>query len=273
MSRKFGRKVIVQLGNKSYEGLRVTFSINKTVSGEPNTADITIYNLGWTTVADLAYDYRNLRVRLLAGYESFANLLFEGNITHDGFEIDDTGTDRLLKIRAQTGIRRYQSARVNISFEVGTSYAQILREVARQMGYPSTTVIDTPELEKTIQTGVSFEGRASSYLDRLARTIGADWSDQDGSLQILPRGRFLPNTGPRFSPELGNLIGSPKPTDIGASITTLLEPITPGQRFIVDKTTDPRLSGLFRADSIQFTGDSGFDSSFYTVIEGRRINA
>ena len=268
---KFGRKVVVQLGNRSYEDLRISFDIRKTLTGEPNTAEITIYNLGWVTVGDLALDFRNLRVRLLAGYET-PSLLFEGNITHDGFTIEETGSDRILRVSAQTGIRAYQSARVRASFEAGTTYRQLFKDIVRQMGFPTSVIPDTSGMGKKLQTGMCFSGEGALYLDRLSASLGLDWSIQDGSeVQFVPKGQTLPERGPRYSPELGNLVGSPRPTDIGADVTVLLDPIRPGQRYQVDKVSDSRLNGQFRADAVQFVGDSGFDNSFYTIIEGRRL--
>lgn len=273
MPRKKQRKVILQLDTKSYEGFKISFDIRKTLDGEPHTANIKIHNLSWETVGDILADYRALRVRLLAGYEGAPPpLLFEGNVIAGGLKVVKQGTERIVDIEAQTGIRAYQSARVNVSFEKGTTYQQILQEVARQMGYPSTVITEDPRFDKKIQSGICLSGKASRILDQLAETLDQKWTIQDGStLQFIGRNKTLPERGPRFSPQLGNIVNSPEPTDIGIQLTTLMEPLKPGDRFVVDRIESSKLAGNYRVDSIQFTGDSGYDNSFYSIIEGRRV--
>ena len=273
MGRKFGRKVILQLGENSYEDFKITFDIRKTLSGEPNTGQFKIHNLSWETVGNLLVDYRNLRVRLLAGYDNIPALLFEGNIIRNGLKVTKDATERIVEIEAQTGIRAYQSARVNVSFEKDTTYRTVLREVARQLGYPQTVIVDSPGLDKRIQSGLCLSGKASKVLDDLAETVGQYWTIRDeNTIQFVPEeGGTLPERGPRFSRELNNIINSPEPTDVGVQLTTFLTPIEPGERFVIDRTEDSRLAGNFRAESVQYTGDTGFETQFYSSIEGRRL--
>lgn len=273
MTRLFDRKVILQLDDQSYEDYRIGFRVSRTVAGEPNTASISIWGLSRETAANILFRSRDTRVRILAGYaEQTPALLFEGNPTSDGLVFGREGAERILRIEAQDGIRRYQSARVNVAFEAGTTYRQVVQEVIRQMGLPtSVTTFDDPEFDLAIDSGICLTGAAPRILDRLAETLNSDWSIQDGKLQFLSRGRTRTTRGPLFSPELRNIINDPRPRDRGIEITTFLTPMVPGDRFLVEGTLDPRWNGLYRAVTVTHTGDSGWETSFYSTIEGRPL--
>ena len=275
MTRYFNRKVILQLDDVSYEDYRIQFSITRTVSGEPNAARISIWGLSRETASNMAFRSRDLRVRLLAGYQDGdqqPSLLFEGNPVDEGLVFEREGAERILRIQAQDGIRRYQTARVNVAFEAGTTYRQIVEEVVRQMGLPQTTIqTDDPAFDEVVESGVCYASRATRVLDSLAQTLRSDWSIQDGKLQFIQKNRTRLERGPRFSPELNNIINDPKPRDGGLDVTVFLTPMIPGDRFIVEGTADPRWNGLFRAVSVQHRGDSGWANEFYTTIEGRPL--
>jgi hypothetical protein len=273
MVQLFGRTVILQLNNESFTDFRVNFRITKTVDRSPNEAKIQLYGIGRESTANLLFSGRETRVRLLAGYDGSPSLLFEGHPIKDGVALAKDGPERVLEIQAQDGVLRYQRARVNVAYERSTTYGELVQTVVRQMGLPEG-IIDRsmPDWDRAVEGATVLEGRASDVMDRLAESLKSQWSIQDGKLQFIPEGRSRLNRGPRFSPELRNVVGAPKPREKGGiEINALLYPIVPGDRFVVDGFEDPRFRGIYRADSVVHTGDTGYDAAFYTNIQGRKI--
>lgn len=273
MSRLFGRNVILQLDTFSYTDFRINFRVVKSVSGEPNEGKFQIYGLSRSTTANILFSGRETRVRLFAGYGDSPSLLFDGTPIRDGVSLTKDGPERILEIQALDGIRSLRAARVNISFERSITYGDLVEETLAQMGLP-LGVIDRshPDWTRKLERGATLEGRGADVLDRLAETMRSQWSIQDGKLQFIQEGKARLQRGPRFAPELGNVVNAPKPKDGGGiELTALLYPIQPGDRFQVDGFEDQRYRGVYRADSVVHTGDSGFDSSFYTSIQGTKL--
>jgi hypothetical protein len=258
MTRLLNRQVIVQLDNRSYEGLRVDFDVTKTIGGKPNKARIEVYNLD--ELPDL--QNRDLRVRLVAGYDTPA-LIFQGNPVKGGLTRERSGGDLILKIEAQDGIREYQNARVNVSFSTATSFQQVVDEVSKQMGLPQGTIrLDN---DVSLTQGFAYNGAARDVLDRIATSVDADWSIQDGQLQLLPYTATTPNRGPLYSTELRNLIDA-KPTDDGVEVVTFLDSaMKPGDRFKVESDD---IDGVFKANRVNHAG-SKWQNDFYTTIEAK----
>lgn len=273
MARLFNRVVVLQIDQESFSDFRINFRITKTPRGEPNEAQIQIYGLSRPSVAKFLSVGTAARIRLLAGYDGAPSLLFEGNPIADGITLEKKGPERILNIKCLDGIRAYQRARVNFTFERGTTYGQLIEKTLGQMGLP-LGIIDreNPEWNRAVESSAVLEGRAADVLDRLADTLKSQWSIQDGSLQFIREGRSRTNRGPVYSPGLRNVVNSPSPKDKGKiEITTLLNPITPGDRFVLRGFEDPRFQGIYRAENVVHTGDSGFDPSFYTSIEATKL--
>jgi hypothetical protein len=273
MSRLFDRVVVLQIDNESFSEFRINFRIAKTPRGEPNEARIQIYGLSRPSVSKFLSVGREARVRLLAGYGGAPSLLFEGSPIADGIQLVKTGPERILDIKCLDGIRSYQRARVNFTFERGTTYGQLIEKTLGQMGLP-LGIIDreNPDWNRAVESSAVLEGRAADVLDRLADTLKSQWSIQDGKLQFIREGRSRTNRGPEYSPKYRNVINSPSVKDKGKiEVTTLLNPITPGDRFSLTGFEDPRFQGLYRAENVNHAGDSGFESTFYTTIEASKL--
>lgn len=269
----YGRKVIVQLNNESFDDLRVDFSITKTLGGKPNKGSITIYNMA--DVGDLLKVAQEdaPRVRLLAGYNDAPGLLIDGFPAKDGIVYSKSGPDRTLKITVQDGLKRYQNARVSASFSTETSIQDVLVEVVNQLGLPIDTVDIPPDIRLT--QGVSLEGQASDILDRLARSNNADWSIQDGKFVFLQRSSRRNGQGPLFSHRLNNIIGVPQKNKDGVTVPTLITgPIIPGSLFRLE-TKEGIFDGDYKTKKVDYRGSSWggdftanvFGTDYQTVAE------
>ena len=258
--RIFDRQVIVSLDDVEYTDFRIDFDVTKTLGSEANEATIELYNVPFDDGAVKRAQRRETLIRLFAGYDAPA-LIFQGNPIKGGVSYERNEADVVLKMEAKDGYRQYKDTRLNVSFETGTSFADIAETIAEQMGVPVGT-IDVPE-RKSLTQGVVLTGGPETVLRRLAETIDGHASVQDGRLQILPKSRTNSNSGPRYATELGNLI-TYSDTDDGIKLTVLLDAtLNPGDRFQMDH---PEQSGVFKARKITYSG-SKWSDDFYCEIE------
>lgn len=267
----FGRTVVVQLGDltlgESYSDLKVAFSVEKTLKSEPNTANIQIYGLNRTSVANALARNTDLRVRLFAGYAGAPSLIFEGYPTKkDGFVFEPGPPDSVLKIKAKDGVRRFERARLNVTLSGEVTIEDALLRAAESLGLP-VDVIDAPPGIRLTQ-GATFNGRTEDVLDRLALATNSDWSVQDGKFQWIQRRSARPGTGALFSSELRNIVRGAKRKDKGIELTTFIQgSVVPGALFRY-KSESGQLNGDYKITKVKYTGDSRSGNAFYAVIEG-----
>lgn len=263
MTELFGRQVILQLDDLSYDGLRVDFSVTKTIGSKLNKAKIDVYNLADIYTDLIESQARDVRVRLLAGYDTPA-LIFEGNPVKGGISKERSAGDSVLTIEANDGLKQYQDAVVNVSFATQTTFAQVVEEAATQLGLPQGAIEVSNDARLT--QGLSFTGPASELLDRVARSQDSDWSIQNGQLRIVPFSGTTTERGPLYSQENRNLIEY-QPMDTGAKFVVLLDAkLLPGDRFEVEHQ---EVQGVYKASKVQHAG-SRWQNEFYTTIEATR---
>jgi hypothetical protein len=270
-TRLFGRRVVVELGTanatgKRYDGLRVSFAVKMSDDSTPNEAKIQIYNLAASTVATM--QAADAVIRLLAGYDTQGGtdrLLFQGNPIDGGVKLEKRGQDRVLVVEAQDGGLEFSTSRIATSFATGTTSQQVFQALADQMGLPLGN-IDAVVGDVSFPAGLVLNGKASDGLDRIAAMSGARWGIRDGTIQFWVDGESTGEEAVVFSTQAGNLIGSPTVTDTGVEVTALLAPtMRPGKPFRVQSE---QVNGDYVATTVEFTGDSGFSTDFYTKAAG-----
>jgi len=269
-SRLWGRKVIVQLDDEVWDGLRVSFAVTKTLKGEPNKATISVYGLDPDTYQRLQARGRDLVVSLYAGHE-IPGLVFRGNPVKDGVEYRLDSPERVLLIEAKDGYRAYSRARVKGSFSGEILVKDVVEKAAAQLGLP-VSLIDVPG-DMRLTQGLHMRGPAHRILDRLAQSTGSDWSIQNGTFQFLPKSKVRRNSGPLYSPDapLSNLIKRPVKKESGVELTVMLEPsLIPGDRFEIRDGEIPMFDGVYKVKAVKHTGDN-WDQVFYTEIEAAEV--
>lgn len=267
-SRLWGRKVAVQFDDLLLEGHRVSFEVTKTLKGEPNKATISVYGVDAETYSTLLAKNRDLVVQLFAGHE-IPSLVFQGNPVKAGVEFKIQAPERILMIEAKDGHHAYQRGRLKGSYDGEVPLSQIVEEAAKQLGIP-VGVIDIPGDMRFTQ-GIHLRGPAHRVLDRLAQSVGSDWSIQNGRLQFLPRNSVRRNSGPLYASSLNNIIGEPTKKEKGIELTVMLDPgLLPGDRFEVRSDVLPLFNGVYKAKAVRHTGDN-WDQAFYTEIEATEV--
>ncbi|NNB89939.1 phage protein [Corallococcus exiguus] len=212
MSELFGRQVVVQVEDTQVTGLRCVFRVVRTSGVEPNTAEVTLYNLAETTRRHLSQVHR-AQVRLSAGYTGTVGLLFSGQARRvGGVQHVRSGPDWLTRVECGDGETALTTSRITRSFAPGTSVRQVARALADTLNG-----VDMGNLEKALTQvqdvpfphGFSTQSRTADELTTLLASRGLSWSIQDGRLQVLGASEVEPGQAVLLTPETG-LMGSPE---------------------------------------------------------------
>ena len=216
-----------QLAREITDPLQITFNITKTITREPNTAEIIIYNLSPQTESEIIREGSQLT--FLAGYEE-PGVIFKGQIIQP--TRGKQGTDYTLKLTALDG-----DAYINLGFLSGTILSnqtrrQIASQVLRQSNIQLDSVVvdDLPETD-TVDGSIPRNERAkvvfgqpSKYLTNLSKMGNASFYIDNNEAKF-----FNPNKTPReleahlINAETG-MIGLPQQIPYGVSVTCLLNP-------------------------------------------------
>lgn len=252
-------------------GMRVQFDIKKTLKKEPNTSTITVTNLSADSRSK--FQAKGVHVTLEAGYKDTGMVrYFAGDVR----TVDHVrkGPDWESVFRLGDGERAWQFARVNESFAPGAAVSDVLRSVAGRMGIDLGNAIEQAnKLGTKLDQGFCVSGSASRALDLLMKSIGMEWSIQDGALQILKVSQVLDLPVPEIGPDSGLLdspeMGSPPKKGAPALVKfkCLLTSVKPGAKV---KLKSERYNGYLRVVACSFKGDtSGGD--WFSEISGELL--
>lgn len=212
----------------SVEDLRITFEVTKTLLRTPNTALVKIYNLNPDNEAKIKGEFDEVIVN--AGYTGALGLLFRGNIRHV-FRHRETN-DWILEIEAADGDKDFKHARTVISLAGGSTAQDLIEHVVQS--FESTTLghFIVPAAKRL--RGAVFAGPTREVLDRLAATLGANWSVQNGQLDIVAADSTLPTEAIVINADTG-MLGAPEIDDKGIKVKCLLNPkIIPNGKIWLD---------------------------------------
>lgn len=278
MTELFDRRAALTVGIGSGQAIRIVnlrfdFQVIKSLRREPNTCEVKIYNLADSTRQSLEAA-EDERVRLDVGYESDLHTVFEGDLRKASSTRD--GADVITTIEGGDGERTFRRARVNRAFGENTSVRTVIEEVARSMG------IGVGNLDAQA-SGAGFEGLGNVYVEGtvvsgssrqsltdLVRSVGLEWSVQEGNLQLLPFQTALRQTAVLLTPTTG-LIGSPSidSENVMRARSLIVPSIFPGRK--VDVRAE-FVRGVYRVTKATWNG-STFTNDWYVDVEGSVVDA
>jgi hypothetical protein len=247
-----------QTDDPNQPGLRIVFKVKRKLEKEPNTSEISVYNLSSNRRAQL--QQKGLKVLLEAGYKSTGlSRYFSGDVR----SVDHVrkGPDWETVIKLGDGERAWRFARVNESFAVGSRAADVLMRIAQKTGLGMGNVDkQAASIDKLFDQGYVAAGNAMAALTKLVESIGKRVSVQDGHIQILGTEETLDLPVPVVSPDTG-LIGSPEmgsPPTKGKpqllKFKSLLIPVKPGSK--VNLRSERYPNAFVRVHNVTFDGDS-----------------
>lgn len=213
----------VDVGRSSGEHLRVDqtfkieFEVTKTIGRTPNTALIRLFNLSQEHENQVKGEFDDVVVN--AGYEGDVLMLFRGNIRHTSAYRD--GNDRIIEIDAADGDKDFHQAVVNTTLAPGSTTGHFVDAVVRS--FSKTKKGHVQVAERTFIRGRVIAGMSREALDELAGINDANWSIQDGNVQIVRADSTLPTEAIVLRADTG-LLEAPQVDDKGIKTKCLLNP-------------------------------------------------
>lgn len=238
--------------------LRAAFSSNKTITGEPNKTELTLWNLSRDTRA--AIKANSTKCEILAGYASdptTAAVVCNGGVL--AVSSERQGPDiltRLLILDGYGGIVRGAYSR---AFSGGTPVADVVTDLAKSLPGVSLGRVD---VDGTLTAkGAALAGSSAEALNKLGDQHGFSWSVQDGVFQAISdkrdSGRAFSFASDRNLISATPLFNGPLQVRVGVQVVAKFDArIRPGDRMVVRSTVNPSVSGEYKATSVNLTFDS-----------------
>jgi hypothetical protein len=255
----------------SNDHLRVAFTAQKTVTGEPNKAEIAITGLSDQTQRAIRANLT--RVQVLAGYSSSsssASVVCVGGLM--AVMTQRQGPDLVTKLVVLDGMGGMSRGSYANAFAGGTPIASLVRELGASM--PGVEIGNIKVTGNLPPKGLQLSGSSTSQLNKLADQFGFSWSVQNGVLQAIMDGK---DSGEAFSFDsdtnlmgISPVINGPLQVPIGVEISAKFEArVRPGDRCVVRSKINPELSGAYTATSVTLAFDSHGPAS--TKIQSLKV--
>ena len=271
----FNRRVRLVIGANgeglSVSGLDITFDVKKSLKPEPNVATIEVRNL--------TEDHRKsfetsetLGVELHAGYEGGMSLIYLGEMR--AAVTSREGPDLVTTIHSGDKHAMFAGKHIRVPLGEQTNAKVALEQLVKAMkaagvgeGAALYEVL-AGELEQKVlfPSGGVLSGNASTLLSSLCRSVGIEWSVQNGKLQFLKLGE-TDEEAFELGPDTG-LIGKVEISNKGyVKATSLLIPgVKCGTK--VTFSTETALVGGYRIEKIRYHGAT-FSKEWYCSIEAK----
>lgn len=274
----FGRESQITIGNLELTGHRAVFSIVKTLEPEPNSCDLTVYNLNPSQRAELQElqpkkgATRGIPVRIEAGYKEGKSLLWLGDLRTVSSVTD--GPNWVTRLSSGDGEKATKNSRIAVPYGPRTDVGTALRAMVRHLGVDEGNVaqvaaqIRLGKAGKLFTSGKVLRGPVARVISDFAESADLEWSIQDGAIQFLDRGQVRAGTAVLLSKETG-LVGSPSVDNEGilTAQSLMIPDIKPGVLVVVKSK---HVSGNYRAELVQWDGDTR-GGDWYCTIEGKRF--
>lgn len=181
---------------------QISFTIKKDNNKEPNSADISIYNLDDNLVNYIANNIENYLVIILeAGWEpNEIKTVFKGTVS----KIIDKwkGETRNTTLKCSDGAMNVKEAVTSRTYPQSVSYKKVFTDLAADLGTPIGRIEVLPDVPN-FTGSPAFLGGTSNQISNLADSINHSYSIQDGSIYILPKNKRLPQQSAYLSEETG----------------------------------------------------------------------
>jgi hypothetical protein len=210
------------------EGFRIVFTVDQTLRGPPNTANIQVYNLNPTNAGKIKEEFDD--VVLDCGYQGNPRIIFRGGIKFPTHYRE--GTDWITEIQAADGDRAYTEAHVGTTLAAGKTPYDAVDEVLKQMPGVRKGHIELPT--DAYSRGKVLLGPARRVLEQISRDYAANWSITNGTLNIVRADSVLPSQAVVVNSQTG-MIGAPEISAKGVKIKMQLNPeVVPHCAVVID---------------------------------------
>lgn len=255
---------------------RMSFSIKKVPSTDPNTCTLNIFGLKNDTRNRL--NEMKALLTVSAGYKQWEGpqIIFIGNLSYIMSEKPYPNT--IITLEAKDGEDALNTVRVSVSFKEGVSTHQILDSIIKKFGLGLKTKLNLINFtNKIYNQGFAFIGQLKGLLDKITKDANLEWSIQNNELKFYnSRGVDL-STAIVINKDTG-MIGSPQRIKIkkgkrtadaeinGWKVESLLHPKAEPGGVINLSSEEVGDSKQFKIDTVEHTGDN-FEGDFKTIME------
>lgn len=242
--------------------LDVTFEVDKSLKHEPNTLNLSLWNIHPDTRLALeslslkpkakGLQSGNIRVELEAGYKELGRpLIFRGDVRTARSQ--RRGNDWVTTIEGEDGGKSILAGRVSRAYPAGTPYLTVVRDCARALGLGEGNVTTAVKTAQVTKSGLCLDGKTADELARVLVGLGLQYTVQNGVLQVQGRGMPLQVQAVLLSEGTG-LIGDPERDADGKLYCTALciPGLFPGGRVLLQSKLE---QGLYQIQKIKYTGD------------------
>ena len=262
--RLYKRYIQVIIGNDdnaiSIDSLYITFEIKKAISAKPSEGTVSIYNLNDTSESKI--QEAGERIRILAGYNGNADLLYDGDIRK--IEKNKQKLDRILTVTIGGNVFKLTDAFFNKSYNGAISVSQIVQDAIPTFGLDA---IGLEKIPASTLNDFAFTGRTADLLDKILNPLDVQWFEDDGFINFSVRGEstetifvLKPGTG---------LVDSPGITDEGIKFKALLN-----GRIKINgrvKIESRLVKGVYKITQLVYRGDNR-DGEFLVECLGTSTN-
>lgn len=253
--RQFGRMLQLKIGNQ-YESiiidhLRVTFSIKKTLTSDPNVAEISIYNLNDSNRNLIATKQYHLLELSVCYQHDMLRLIFCGDIINVENKLNDK--DIITVLRCGDGYKAFTEKTIIKTVAKGQSDNDLLNEAVKSFGIQKGS-INLPN-DRVLPRGKVMMCDTREVMHKIAINNNADWSIQDAQLVLIPKNKGLANNEGWIISRTTGMIGSPQKTDKGLEVTTLCNPQYRIGSLVRVESKLTEYNGDYKIESIEHNGD------------------
>ena len=287
MAEFFNRKVKVVVGDPNIGGLeiedlKISFNVELSLVGFPNTGTIQIYNLNKSNRNKIKEEFT--KIKLYAGYENNVSLILTGDlvsVTHE-----KSGPDWITNLFCGDAIRAINESTINKSLPAGQTTESIFNELVGEMKGVTKGLTeglkDCVTKKQSLLRGLIVAGNVKDWLDKLAESCGFNYSVNNDIIETTAKNKPL-NDEPILEIRQDNgMIGSPELTEVGVKVKSLLLPQLKLARRIEIKSISAKINignlifrkvpptigeGVYRINKINHTGGNR-ENDFFTIIEG-----
>lgn len=259
------------------DGLACEFTVEKRLDGKPNTAELKIFNLnpdhrGGLSAKAAAAKKKKVLVEIEAGYESGTSRIFRGDLRFLFHERN--GGDIATCVEAGDGEFSVSRAKIFKSWGPGTPATTVLKDIVSELGVGQGNLNALPTILHFLGGGDAFvggttcSGPAMKELTRITKSLGLEWSLQDGTLQFLSTGKALQSTAILLNSNTG-MVGAPSIDHKGVmKVRTLMIPdLFPGRKIKLDAA---ELQGFYRVERCRYSGDT-WATDWYIDLEAKKL--
>ena len=235
--------------------LRISFEADKSIMGGLNKCRIQLYNIEERKRLALAKDAeqqgKRIPIRLSCGYQDRQELIFKGTIFTGGTERQ--GADLVTTIESQDGGFDFTNSFTSRTVEGGKRAVDSVRQ-----DMPNTDEGKITERPMLTRPKV-LVGNSAQLIDEMVGP-GETWYIEDERLYIIKDNEVTSRFIPVVSAATG-LISTPTRSSQQVTFQTLINPtVKIGRRVKLESTTAPYMDGVYRIETITYSGDNYGDA-------------